>query len=383
MSELNVGVIGCGNISTTYFELASLFKGYQFKACADLNHANAEASAATYGLTAMSVDDLLASQDIDVIVNLTIPDSHNEISTRILEAGKHVYSEKPLSLNTDEAKALAALAQQKGLSVGCAPDTFFGGTHQLARKLVDDGAIGTITSGTCHVMSHGMEDWHPNPDFFFQPGAGPVLDLGPYYIAALVNLIGPVKRVGALTSMAEKERMILNGDRHGEMVPVDTPTTIHALLEFHTGATVTLSASWDVWSHEHNNIELYGTEGTLYVPDPNFFAGDLRIARKNSDTESVAPIDHPFDVINEAKDDEKRANYRGAGLADMAMAIHDKRDFRCSIDRAAHALDVMMSILESGETGQFVTINTACTRPDALGADAAMSLLRDKPVSVV
>ncbi len=383
MSELNVGVIGCGNISTTYFELSTLFKGYRFTACADLNHANAEASAATYGLAAMSVDDLLASPDIDVIVNLTIPESHNAISMRILEAGKHVYSEKPLALHTSEATGMAALAAEKGLFVGCAPDTFFGGTHQLARQVVDAGEIGTITSGTCHVMSHGMEDWHPNPDFFFLPGAGPILDLGPYYISALVNLIGPVRRVAALTSMASSERMIRNGEREGEMVPVETPTNIHALLEFHTGATITLSASWDVWSHEHNNIELYGTEGTLYVPDPNFFAGELRIHKKTGEKTRVDPIDHPFDVINEAKDDEKRANYRGAGLADMVLAIQEKRDYRCSIERAAHSLDVMLSILESGETGQFVSINSTCTRPEALGAEAAMAMLKNKPVSVV
>lgn len=382
MSTLNVGIIGCGNISTTYLDLAPLFKGYQFTACADLNLAVAEARAAEYGLAAMSVDDLLTSPDIDIVVNLTIPEAHNDISTRILKAGKHVYSEKPLALEVSEANALAALASEKGLSVCCAPDTFFGGTHQLTRKLVDEGAIGTITSGTCHVMSHGMEDWHPNPDFFFQPGAGPILDLGPYYISALVNVIGPVKRVAALTSMATPERMIQNGDREGEMIPVDTPTTIHALLDFHSGASITLSASWDVWSHEHNNIELYGTEGTLFVPDPNFFAGDLRIHKKQGETELVQPIDHPFDVVNDTRNDEQRANYRGAGLADMVNAIAENRDARCSLARAAHSLDVMLSILKSGETGEFVTIETTCTRPDALGVEEALTLLNDKPVSL-
>ncbi|MGO7423742.1 Gfo/Idh/MocA family protein, partial [Rhizobium ruizarguesonis] len=269
--ELGVGIIGCGNISTTYFSLAPLFRGLKVLACADINAQAAEARAKEYGVKAQTIDELLVNDEIDVVVNLTIPDAHFRVSKAILEAGKHVYSEKPLVLSLEEGEELRRIAKQKNLAVGCAPDTFLGGAHQLARKFIDDGGIGRVTSGACYVMSPGMEMWHPNPDFFFLPGGGPILDLGPYYIANLINLIGPVKRVGGMTSMASPTRTITSQPRNGEIIPVKTPTTIQALLEFVNGATVTLTASWDVWSHRHANMELYGTDGSLYVPDPNFF----------------------------------------------------------------------------------------------------------------
>lgn len=208
-----------------------------------------------------------------MVVNLTIPAAHFPVSKAALEAGKHVYSEKPLVLSLEEGEELRRIAREKNLSVGCAPDTFLGGAHQLARQYIDEGKVGRITSGTCHVMSPGMEMWHPNPGFFFLKGGGPILDLGPYYVANLINLIGPVKRVGALTSMANPTRTVTSQPLNGEIIPVETPTNIHALLEFVNGATITLSASWDVWSHRHANMELYGTEGSIYVPDPNFFGG--------------------------------------------------------------------------------------------------------------
>jgi len=232
--DLSVGVIGCGNISETYLGLAHLFNGYKIVACADVIQQLAKDRAEQYNIDAMSVEALLKRSDIDVVINLTVPEAHAQVSANILNAGKHVYTEKPLALSTDEASRLQNLADAKQLRVGCAPDTFFGGSHQLARQLVDSGEIGSVVSGTCHVMSHGMENWHPNPDFFFQPGAGPILDIGPYYIANLINLIGPIKRVAALSSKGFDTRTIGNGDRLGETVPVDTPTTIHALLEFHS-----------------------------------------------------------------------------------------------------------------------------------------------------
>ncbi len=204
--ELGVGIIGCGNISTTYLSLAPLFKGLKMLACADINPNAAQLRAEEYGVKAQTVDELLANDELDVIVNLTIPATHFSVSKAILEAGKHVYSEKPLVLSLQEGEELRALAKAKNLAIGCAPDTFLGGSHQLARKTINDGTVGRITSGTCHVMSPGMEMWHPNPGFFFLAGGGPILDLGPYYIANLINLIGPVKRVGALTSMANPTR---------------------------------------------------------------------------------------------------------------------------------------------------------------------------------
>ncbi len=374
--ELGVGIIGCGNISTTYFSLAPLFKGLKVLACTDLNMNAAELRAEEYGVKAQTVDELLANDELDIIVNLTIPDAHYAVSKRILEAGKHVYSEKPLVLSLEAGEDLRRIANEKKLSVGCAPDTFLGGAHQLARQYIDEGGIGRVTSGTCHVMGPGMEMWHPNPDFFFLPGGGPVLDLGPYYIANLINLIGPVKRVAALTSMASETRTITSQPRAGEVIPVRTPTNIHALLEFENGATVTLSASWDVWSHRHGNMELYGTDGSLFVPDPNFFGGTVEASGRNKDIKPLESWDHPFGIDNQEHANGPRANYRTAGLADMAVAILEDRDARCSLDRALHGVDVMTSILQSGAEGRFVDLSTTCTQPQALGIDEALALLR-------
>lgn len=374
--ELGVGIIGCGNISTAYFTLAPLFKGIKVVACSDINMNAAELRAEEFGVKAQTVDDLLANPEVDVVVNLTIPDAHYPVSKRILEAGKHVYSEKPLVLSLEQGEDLRRIAKEKGLSVGCAPDTFLGGSHQLARKYIDEGGVGRITSGTCHVMSPGMEMWHPNPDFFFLPGGGPILDLGPYYIANLINLIGPVKRVGALTSMANETRTITSEPRNGEVIPVKTPTNIHALLEFVNGATITLSASWDVWCHRHANMELYGTEGSLFVPDPNFFGGLVEATGRNKEIKPLEAWDHPFGIDNQESVQGPRANYRTAGLADMALAIIEGRDARCSLDRVLHGVDVMTAILKSGETGQFITLSTTCTQPAALGIEEARALLK-------
>ncbi|MDE1995093.1 MAG: Gfo/Idh/MocA family oxidoreductase, partial [Rhizobiaceae bacterium] len=332
--------------------------------------------AAEYNVKAQTIDDLLANDEIDVVVNLTIPDAHFPVSKRILEAGKHVYSEKPLVLTLEQGEELRRIAKEKGLAVGCAPDTFLGGAHQLARKFVDDGGIGRITSGACYVMSPGMEMWHPNPDFFFLPGGGPILDLGPYYVANLINLIGPVKRVGAMTSMASETRTITSQPRNGEIIPVKTPTTIQALLEFVSGATVTLTASWDVWSHRHANMELYGTEGSLYVPDPNFFGGTVEASGRNKDIKVLDGWAHPFGISNQDSPSGPRANYRTAGLADMAASLIDGRDARCSLDRTLHGVDVMTSILKSGAENRFIDLTTTCTQPAALGIEEAQALLK-------
>ena len=371
MTQLGVGIIGCGNISTSYCSLAPLFKWLDLRAVADINMDAAKARAAEYGLRAETVEGLLAAPDIDVIVNLTIPEVHFAVTKRILEAGKHAYSEKPLVLTLEEGEILRELAAAKGLRVGSAPDTFLGGAHQQARAAIDADDVGRIIGGTCHVMSHGMESWHPNPDFFFQPGAGPVLDIGPYYVTNLIQLIGPVKSVASLATATFATRTIGNGAREGETVPVDTPTNIHALLEFANGATVTLGASWDVWAHRHANMELYGETGSLFVPDPNFFGGDVEIGNPGEDITALPSWDHPFGVPNQ----EDRANYRCAGLADMAAAIAEGREHRCNIDLAVHAVDVMTGILRAGEERRFVDLTTTCERPAALSPMEARALL--------
>ena len=375
MTKLGIGIIGCGNISTAYLKLAPLFKGLEVRAVADINMDAAKARAAEFNVKAQSVDDLLANPALDIVINLTIPDAHYPITKRILEAGKHAYSEKPLVLTLEQGTTLRDLAKAKGLSVGCAPDTFLGGAHQQARAILDEGTIGQITTGNAAIQAHGPESWHPSPEFFYQPGAGPVMDMGPYYIATLINLLGPVKRVGALTSSAEPERTIGSGPRQGQKIKVNTPSNIQALLEFHSGATISFSASWDVWHHKRNHFELYGTKGTLYVPDPTFFGGTVEVALAGGEAQVQSPWDHPFGKINQNHNGRDLANYRTAGLADMAQAHMEGRDHRCSLERTLHGVDVMTSILKSGETGQFITLTTTCTRPAALGIAEARALL--------
>ncbi|MEL7460924.1 MAG: Gfo/Idh/MocA family oxidoreductase [Pseudomonadota bacterium] len=371
MSPLGVGIIGSGNISAAYLRLAPMFKGLNMVAVADLNADAAAARATEFRVEARSVAALLASDDIDVVINLTIPAAHFQVTCDILRAGKHAYCEKPVVLTLDEGKALQDLAAKQGLRVGSAPDTFLGASHQQARAMIDEGAIGKVGSGTAHIMGRGMEHWHPNPDFFFLPGAGPVLDMGPYYVTNLIQLLGPVAQVQAMTSIPRATRTILSEPRAGEEIDVKTPTTIHGLLEFACGAVVTLGASWDVRAHRHGHLELYGLEGTLFLPDPNFFGGDLEVAYDEETTDVVDPWDHPFGVANDAE----HANYRAAGLADMVAGIAEGRAHRCALDLAVHAVDVLTGLLVSGETGAGVAMTTTCTRPEALGPEAARALL--------
>lgn len=375
MKKLGVGIIGCGNISAAYLRLAPTFKALEVRAVADMNMEAAKARAEEFNVRAETVNDLLSADDIDVIVNLTIPEAHFPITKSILEHGKHAYSEKPFVLSLEQGEELRRICNETGLRVGSAPDTFLGGAHQRARAVLDEGLIGDVVAGSCHMMSHGMESWHPNPDFFFVAGGGPMLDVGPYYVTNLIQLLGPVKRVAALTSSGSDTRTIGSGPREGETIPVETPTNIHALLDFHNGATITLSTSWDIWKHNHPNTEFYGKDGAMFIPDPNFFSGDLKYAGKDGEIHDVEPWDHPFGVPNQDSKNGKVANYRTAGLAEMAQAIVEDRPHRCSIDLALHAVEVMSAAIESGETGSFIDLTTTCERPDLLGPDEARALM--------
>lgn len=370
-----IGIIGCGNISAAYLRLAPLFKGLEVRAVADMNADAAAARAVEFNVRGETVDGLLGADDIDIIVNLTIPDAHFAVTKSILQAGKHAYTEKPIVLTLEEGEELRALAAAGNLRVGSAPDTFLGGAHQAARAAIDAGEIGKVIAGTAHVMSHGMEHWHPNPDFFFLPGAGPMLDIGPYYVTNLIQLLGPVKRVSALTSSASDTRTILSEPRKGEVIPVKTPTNIHALLDFYSGATITLSTSWDVWAHRHGHMELYGADGTMFLPDPNWFSGTVEITKADGTTHTLDTENHPLGIPNQDHHGTPAANYRTAGLAEMAIAMNEGRPHRCALELAIHAVDVMTSVLKAGEQGEVVTLSTTCTRPDPLPADAARDLL--------
>jgi len=373
-----VGIMGAGNISAAYLRLAPLFKGLEVRAIADILPEAAKKRADEFDVRAQTPDELLKNSEIDVVVNLTIPSTHFRVSMDAISAGKHAYSEKPFVLTLEEGKALKQAAGERKLSVGSAPDTFLGSAHQQVRNLIDTGKLGRITSGTTHVMSRGMEHWHPNPDFFFQVGAGPVLDVGPYYVTDLIQLIGPVKRVTAFTGTARPERQVTaEGPHKGSTIKVGTPTTIHGVLEFHNGAIVTIGASWDVFSHGHHNIELYGTEGSVYVPDPNFFGGDIFIAGQDGKKTKLEAWEHPFGKINQTDNSgNQRANYRTAGLADMMAAVDAGRPARCGLDVALHAIDVMTSLLKAGERGEVLTLTTTCERPAALSPADAQALLK-------
>ena len=374
-----IGVIGAGNISTAYLQLAPMFKGLEVRAITDLLPEAARARGQEFGVAAMTPDEMLKHSEIDVVVNLTVPKAHYLVSMDAISAGKHVYSEKPFVLSLKEGKALKRAADKAGLSVGSAPDTWLGGAHQQVRDMVDRGVVGKITHGTTHVMSRGMEHWHPNPTFFFQPGGGPVLDMGPYYVSELVQLLGPVRRVTAFTGRGLATRTVTtpNVPMTGKKVKVEVPTTIHGVLEFHSGALITVGARWDTHGHGHHNIELYGTGGSIFVPDPNFFGGDIMVSDVAGTRSKVEPWDHPFGRINFTDTGgNQRANYRAAGLADMVQSIEKGRAARCGIDVALHVIDVLTSLLKAGETGRVITLTTTCERPKALKAKDAAALLR-------
>lgn len=376
-----IGIMGAGTISSTYLRRAPLFKGIELRGVADIIPERSKEKGETFGVKPMTPEELLASPDIDVVVNLTPPLAHYGVSWAAITHGKHAYSEKPFALSLKEGKALRKEADKRGLYIGSAPDTFLGGGHQQVRQFVDGGQLGKITGGTAHVMSRGMEHWHPDPIFFFQPGGGPILDVGPYYVTNLIQLLGPVKRVTAFSGKGKKTRVVgtPNVPLSGKKFKVETPTTIHGVMEFESGAIVTIGASWDVMSHGHTPIELYGENGSIYVPDPNFFGGDITITDATGAKTKLEPWDHPFSRPNyEARDGRlSLSDYRSAGLAEMVQAIDKKKPARCGIDLALHAVDVMTSLLKSGETGKVITMTTTCKRPKPLRPEDAAALLKE------
>ena len=364
---MKVGIIGCGNISETYFNCQKIFNNFEIIACADLNNEFAIKSAEQFNVKALSVDDILSNKDIGLIINLTIPSAHKEIIVKSLNAGKHCFSEKPLAMNMEEGLEIQKLSNEKKLYVGCAPDTFLGAAGQNARKLIEEDKIGKVVLGTFNLMSHGMEHWHPNPDFFFKPGAGPVFDVGVYYLTQLINLIGPVKSISSISGTATPERIITSEPRNGEKIVVETPTTLMGSLEFHNNAKIQFFCSWDVWKHKHSTIELYGLEGSMIVPDPNFFSGDILLSKKDEDWQIINNDSMLLGIPNKTDNDgSKIANYRGIGLSDMIDAINNQRQARCSLDLAMHVLEVMEGIITSSELNEVYHLKSKPIQPKFL-----------------
>jgi predicted dehydrogenase len=355
LKPVGIGFIGCGNISPAYLKAAKKFPILDIVALADANPAAAEARASEFGLAARSIDALLADPRIEIVVNLTIPKAHVEVGLRAIAAGKHVHSEKPLGIAAAEAAKLIAAAKAKGVRVGCAPDTFLGGPHQTARKLIDEGAIGRPIGGTAFFMCPGHERWHPNPAFYYLQGGGPMLDMGPYYITNLVNLLGPVVRVGGVATRLRGERLISSEPLRGTRIPVEVATHVTGTLEFVGGAVVSVTMSFDVARHKHTPMEIYGEKGSMIVPDPNYFWGAIELAGAGEDWR-VAPTEHSY----------ADGNYRSIGVADLAQAIRTDRPHRASGALAYHALEVMEAFQRASDSGAFVSIDSRPERPAML-----------------
>lgn len=355
-AKSRVGVIGCGTISGIYLESPKKFDILDIVACADLDLERAREKADKYGVPkACQVEELLADSSIDLVLNLTIPKVHAQVSLAALEAGKSVYSEKPLATTRKDAARLLKVAEEKGLRVGCAPDTFLGAGLQTCRKLIDDGWIGQPLGASAFMLGPGPERWHADPEFFYQPGAGPLFDMGPYYLTALVFLLGSVRRVTGSAQAVRLERTIGSQPKFGTKIKVNTPTHVAGVLDFEGGVVGSIIMSFDSWHHELPRIEIYGTEGTLSVPDPNTFGGPVRLRRAGAEEWSTIPLTHKY-----------ATNSRGIGLADMAYAMRSGRPHRASGALAYHVLDIMEAIYEASNEERHVNLTSQLNRPEQL-----------------
>jgi len=356
---VKVGVVGCGRISGIYLKNARLLEAIEVVACADVIPERAQARAAEYGVPkACSVEELLADPEIQIVLNLTVPRAHAEVALAALDAGKSVYNEKPLAVRREDARRMLDLATARGLRVGCAPDTFLGAGLQTCRKLVDDGAIGEPVGAVAFLMNHGPETpgRQPlppgyDPSFYYQPGVGPMFDMGPYYLTALANLVGPVRRATGSARITFPERQPL----HGERFKVNVPTYVAGVLDFANGAIGTIIKTTDVWPTDLPRIEVYGTTGSLRVPDPNTFGGPVLLRRPGEKEWTEVPLTHGY-----------AENSRGVGVADLAMALRSGRPHRASGDLAYHVLDVMHAIHEASSEGRHVEVASAFARPAPL-----------------
>ncbi|NQT93259.1 MAG: Gfo/Idh/MocA family oxidoreductase [Lentisphaerae bacterium] len=359
MERMRVGIVGVGNICGTYLNNLTQMFGDRVEVlgCADVVPERAQTATEQYGLpkTYGSADDIIADPDVELVLNLTIPAGHFDICMAAVEQGKHTYTEKPLSIELDDAKKLVAKAREKGVRVGGAPDTFMGGGHQTCRKLIDDGWIGTPVAATAFMMCHGHESWHPDPGFYYKRGAGPMFDMGPYYLTALVNMVGPVKRVTGSTRITFPERIVTSEPKRGEVIDVEVPTHIAGVLDFASGAVGTIVTSFDVWRSRQPCLEIYGSEGTLSVPDPNSFGGEILVMRHDHKDWSSIPCTHGH-----------AENSRGIGVADIADAIREDRPHRASGDLACHVLEIIHGVHIASDSGRHYDMTTEGVRPDAL-----------------
>lgn len=358
---VRVGVVGCGAISAAYFKMAAQLPVLEMVACADLDREKAEARAAEFGVPrVLTVDELLADSEVEVVLNLTVPKAHAPVGLAALRHRKHTFVEKPLAVNRTEGRALLDAAAAAGLRIGCAPDTFLGAGIQTARHLVDQGAIGRPVGFTAFMMGRGHESWHPSPEFYYEVGGGPMFDMGPYYLTALLNLLGPVRRISGIASIAIPERTITSQPKYGKKMTVETPDHICGTLEFVSGAVGTLITSFAITHPDYDRkfpITVYGSEGALKVPDPNTFDGPVQVRGIEDDEWHDVP--HTFVT----------GYGRAVGLADMAQAIHSGRPHRCSAEQAFTVLDLMQGFLDSSDSGRAYEPVLPYQRPAPMPAD--------------
>ncbi len=354
---MKIGIIGCGNISRTYFNNAKRFGGLELVACTDIVMEAAEAKAKEYGVKAMKVDELLADESIGMVINLTVPQAHTEVNLKALNAGKHVYCEKPFTLNLAEASKALDLAKRRKLRIGSAPDTFLGAGYQTCRSLIEEGKIGRPIAGTVVMLCRGPEKWHPNAPMFYQKGAGPMFDIGPYYMTALVSLLGPAKSVSGYASKAFEERTGGAGAFAGKKFKVETPTHYSGTVEFGCGALVNVAISFDIHRGAHNPVEIYGTEGSLICPDPNTFGGPVKLYQPWMKDWTECNLTHRY-----------AENSRMLGAADMVAAQKSGRPHRCSGELARHVLELMLAFEEASKTGKKYTMKTSCQIPKPMDA---------------
>ena len=346
---IRVGIVGCGNISGIYLQnLTELFTNVTVYACGDLDGEKARQAAHRWSVPhIMTLEEMLRCDEIDMILNLTTPRTHYKINKLCLEAGKHVYVEKPLALNYEEGKELVALAKEKDLYLGCAPDTFLGADIQTCRSLIQGGFIGKPVAASAFMMCHGHESWHPSPEFYYDLGGGPLFDMGPYYVTALVTLLGEAKSVCAINGKTFQERTITSQPKFSQKIPVKVDTHVAAVIEFKNGAIATLVTSFDVWNHSMPNLEIYGTLGSLKVPDPNGFGGPVACATFEDNTFKEIPL---LSLYSD--------NSRGLGVSDMAACIESGRTHNASGALALHVLEIMTSIIKSGQEGRRIALES-------------------------
>lgn len=358
MNKMKVGIIGCGNISPAYMKNIPNYEHLELYACADLDVSRAQARAEEFAIPhAYTVEQLLGDPQVDMVINLTIPAVHAEVCIQILEAGKHAYVEKPLAVTREEGQQILEVAKRNGLLIGSAPDTFLGGGIQTAIKLIEDGWIGTPIAATAFMMSKGHEHWHPDPEFYYAKGGGPMFDMGPYYLTALVALLGPIRRITGSTSISFPERTISSEKKRGQKIKVDTPTHVAGVMDFHSGAIATLVTSFDIMAGTQlPHIEIYGSHGSLSVPNPNIFGGEVKIRKGGSDWENI-PLSHGY-----------KENNRGLGVAAMAQALitGDSSAHRANGELAYHVLEAMHGFHDASDSGQHYVMKSSCERPAAL-----------------